>query len=176
MFDRGALLRQHAGEMLALERQILDALDGQVELEPVRRRPRTQNLIGRAAAVARKHYATLEQYEATVGAEPASPLRRAAESVAATLAGLGARVREDAVSRLLRDDYTALSLAAVSYIVLHTVGLALKDDRLAELSREHLRDLTPIIGEIGAAIPSLVALELAEAERAAAEPAAALPG
>jgi hypothetical protein len=168
MFDRAAVLQQHAGDMLALEQHIMEALEAQAEMEVVRVHPRTRDLLARAAAVTRTHYATLDQYCVTVGAEPASLLQRAAAAISATLSGLYARSHGQPVSRLLRDDYTALSLAAVSYTVLHTVGLALHDQRLAGLSVEHLQDLTPVIGEIGSAIPELVALELTEAEQAAA--------
>ena len=46
---------------------------------------------------------------------------------------------------MLRDDYTALSLAAISHTMLHTTGLALQNQPLADLAQRYLKDITPII-------------------------------
>ena len=63
---------------------------------------------------------------------------------------------------MLRDDYTALSLAAISYTMLHTTALALNDQPTAELALRHLKDFTPLITEISRVIPQVVVHELTE--------------
>jgi hypothetical protein len=69
-------------------------------------------------------------------------------------------VRTDPISKNLRDDYTALGLAAVSYTMLHTTGQALMDQQTADLAANYLKDYTPLIAEIGEVIPEVVVSEL----------------
>ena len=61
---------------------------------------------------------------------------------------------------MLREDYTALSLAAIRYHMLHTTGLALQDQAMADLALRHLKDWTPIIVEISQAVHPVVVQEL----------------
>lgn len=69
-------------------------------------------------------------------------------------------VRTDPVSKNLRDDYTALNLAAISYTMLHTTGQALMDQQTADLAAAYLMDYTPLITEINEVIPGIVVSEL----------------
>ncbi len=82
-------------------------------------------------------------------------------AVTGVLAGLYDKVRVDAVSKMLRDDYTALSLAAISQTMLHTTGLAMKEQSTASLAHGQLSDLTPLIVDLSELIPLVVARELA---------------
>jgi hypothetical protein len=61
---------------------------------------------------------------------------------------------------MLRDDYVALTMCCVAYEMLHTTGLALKDQSTADLALSNLKDLTPMVMEIGQAIPAIVTAEL----------------
>jgi hypothetical protein len=70
------------------------------------------------------------------------------------------KIRSEKVSKMLRDDYTALNLAAVGYSMLHTTGLAVQDHATAALALRHLKDYTSIIMELNAIIPSVVVAEL----------------
>jgi hypothetical protein len=88
-------------------------------------------------------------------------LKKTASAVIGTLAGVyGTWLREDPVSRSLRDDYTALSLAAISYTMLHTTARGLGDTRVAEMALRHLCDLTPLIVDLSKSIPVVLTEEL----------------
>lgn len=66
------------------------------------------------------------------------------KSVASNILGAGAAavdfVRGEKLPKNLRDDYTALSLACIGYVMLHTVGMSLEDQEVADLAQEHLAD------------------------------------
>jgi hypothetical protein len=72
------------------------------------------------------------------------------------------RMRNDPVSRALRDDYVAFNLAAISRVMLHTTALAFGDQSLAELIRTQLHNLTPLIMHLTRIIPHVVVQELSD--------------
>jgi hypothetical protein len=61
---------------------------------------------------------------------------------------------------MLRDDYTALSLASMGYTMLHTTGLALRDQTTADLALRNLNHYTDIIMELAELIPQAVVDDL----------------
>ncbi len=67
-------------------------------------------------------------------------VKRAASSVL----GLGAAaidmVRSEQLPKNLRDDYTAVSLACIGYVMLHTTAMSLGDTEVSELALAHLQD------------------------------------
>jgi len=77
------------------------------------------------------------------------------------LAGIYDHLRTHPISKDLRDDYVAVTMACVAYEMLHTTGLALKHAPTAELALRHLRQLTPYVSQIGQMIPQVVVKELA---------------
>ena len=76
-------------------------------------------------------------------------------------AGLYDKVRSTELSRMLRDDYTALNLAAISYSMMHTMALALNEENVALLAKRHLEQIPPITDAIRDVIPHVVADEIA---------------
>jgi hypothetical protein len=70
-------------------------------------------------------------------------------------------VRQEKVSKMLRDDYTALHLAAMGYTMLHTTGLGLREQQTADLALRMLKDVTPVLVRISELISNVVIRELA---------------
>lgn len=68
---------------------------------------------------------------------------------------------QDTASQALRDDYTALSLASVSYGMLHATTLGLTQGTVAELARHHLEEINSLIMELGLPLLRVVLKELA---------------
>jgi hypothetical protein len=177
--DRIAALRKLVGDMLALERHILAALDRQRASARLAELPEASTTIDAIDRLLARHITAFEHYlrgfSGGDGARPA-PIKQAVTRLAGALAGLYDRVREHEVSRMLRDDYAALSLTAMSYEMLHTTALALHEPNLAQLALAHLQDLSPQLSELARIIPYVVATEVggdvsvaAEAERNARE-------
>ena len=85
--------------------------------------------------------------------------------MASTVGAIGSmydKLRSETVSKMLRDDYTTLSLAAISYTMLNTTGHALNDPATAQIAARHLRQITPLITGVSRIIPLVVARELGE--------------
>lgn len=163
MTERKDTLRQYVSDMLAVEKHLLEAVKRQVDDKRVKEHPDARELIHKIQQTSNRHVNTLERHFTAIGGEKESPVKPAKEAVTAALgvaAGLVDKVRTDTVSKMLRDDYTALSLTTISYTMLHTTGLALQDTETADLALEHLKAWTPLITKINEVTPHVVAKEL----------------
>jgi ferritin-like metal-binding protein YciE len=160
--DRVDILQQYVSDMLALERHIHEAVSRQKHDATVQKHPQASSLINRIEETLDEHIEHLEQHIELLGGEVTKPIKDAVSAVAGVAAGLYDKVRSEQISKMLRDDYTALGLAAISYTMLHTTGLAMGDPRTADIALRHLTHWTPLITEISEVIPSVVTKELAD--------------
>jgi len=160
MSERQDTLQQYVSDMLAVERHILPAIESQTREERFAKDPEVQRLVSKIEATVRSHINGLEQHLENLGGDTASPIKSAATALLGLAATMIEKVRTDPVSKNLRDDYTVLNLAAVSYGMLHTTGQALMDQQTADLAASHLKDYTPLIAEINEVIPQVVVSEL----------------
>jgi hypothetical protein len=87
-------------------------------------------------------------------------IAEAVKRAGSTVAGLGAAVidmlRNEKLPKDLRDDYTAVSLAAIGYVMLLTTARALDDAAVAEVAEQHLRDYAGSIMTLTQIIPGAV--------------------
>ncbi|HKH48156.1 MAG TPA: hypothetical protein VKM72_26150 [Thermoanaerobaculia bacterium] len=154
-------LRPYIADMAAVEKHILEALERQHKDDNIRQFPTAHQLIDRLQGVLRQHISTLEGHlEAFPGGTTAHTVKEAVTGVLGAIAGVYDKVRKDTASRALRDDYTALSLATISYTMLHTTALGLRQGATAELAVRHLKDLTPVLVELSQIVPQIVLREL----------------
>ena len=160
MSERQDSLQQYVSDMLAVERHLLPALENQSKDDRFAQYPEAQRLVNRIESTVRSHIKGLEQHLQSLGGDPASPIKSAVTAVLGVAASVIENVRTDPVSKDLRDDYTVLNLAAISYTMLHTTGQALMDPQTAELAANYLMDYTPLITEINEVIPEVVVHEL----------------
>ena len=152
----------YVNDMVALEKHIEDAIDRQRSDERVQALPEVAALVERIHEVTRAHVLTMENHAAAIGGEFGASVKEAVSSMAGVVAGLYDKVRKHPVSRLLRDDYTALSLSCTAYSMLYTTALALREAPVANVSLRHLHELTPLVMELSRIIPSVVLTELAQ--------------
>ncbi|MFN8456130.1 MAG: hypothetical protein U0401_15925 [Anaerolineae bacterium] len=162
MNNRTDTLKQYVSDMLAVERHIHEPVKRQRDDENTRQHPQAHQLLTQLESILDEHIANLERHLESLGGSVASPVKDAVTSVAGVAAGLYDKMRSEKLSKMLRDDYTALSLAAISYTMLHTTGLALNDQRTADLSLRHLQHWTPMIVQISEIIPGVVVKELTD--------------
>lgn len=76
------------------------------------------------------------------------------------IAGLIDSARDDAASKMLRDDYTALSMIASGYTMLHTLALGSNNQELANFTQESLTRIAQLITETSKILPHIVAEEM----------------
>lgn len=160
MSERQDTLQQYVSDMLAVERHILPAFENQSKDDRLAQYPAVQRLVNRIEATIHSHINSLEQHLKDLGGDAASPVKSAVTTALGVAASVIENIRTDPVSKNLRDDYTALNLAAISYTMLHTTGRALMDDQTADMAVAFLMDYTPLIVEINEVIPEVVVREL----------------
>lgn len=155
-------LRQYVSDMLAVDHNIHEMVRRHRDDKQVQADSDAHQLLSRIESSFDTLIEELEQHLKQLGGAPSSPVK---EAVAGTVGALGSmydKLRTETVSKMLRDDYTMLGLAAISYTMLNTTGYALSDPMTAQVAARHLRQITPLITGISRIMPLVVARELAD--------------
>jgi len=164
MTTRNDAIRKHLADMQAVEAHILTAVrhqlqeQGELASAPADVEP----LLRRIESTLTTHTETLELLTERYDGERQADFKRIVTEFFGMLAGLYNKVRQHEVSRMLRDNYTALSLAAMGYTSLHSFGLAIGEENVASMAQRHLEDLTPLLMDISRALPHVVVQETGE--------------
>ena len=162
MSDQQSEVRRHVSDMLAVEEHILEAIQRQREDEQVREHLEANTLLIEMERVLRAHVDALNELADVYGAGGESFVKKAVTEALGVAAGLYDRIRDHKISRMMRDDYAALSLVAMSYTALHTFGLAVHENRVSDIALRHLKETTPLLIEISRLIPLLVVAEIGD--------------
>ena len=161
MKDNREEIRPYVADMAAVERHILEALERQRKDDTFKDFPQALGIIDRLAGLLKTHIENLETHlDSMPGGGVAAAVKETVTGVVGGLAGVYDKVRKDKVSRALRDDYTALSLASISYAMLHTTALGLSQGTVAELAKNNLEEINSLIMDLGLSIPRVVLKEL----------------
>lgn len=153
-------LTRYVGDTIALTKHIHEAIERQLHDDRAKADTAAYPIITRLDAVLEGQISSYEAHLKHLGESATSPVKEVVSAVAGVFAGLTDKVRGDPVSKMLRDDYTALSLLAMAHTMLHTTGLALKHPSTAELAQRTLKEITPILIDISEHIPLSVVREL----------------
>ena len=155
-------LRGHISDMKAATDHLVEAFSHQLADEGVQKNATVSGLLQRLQVTGKSQSERLEGELNRFGAPASDGVKGLVAAVAGTVAGLYDRLRGNTVSRMLRDDYTAMSLAVVSNSMLHVTALAANDSALAATALRNMQELAPLIVELGEAILPVVELELSE--------------
>ena len=131
-------IADYVSDMAALESHIEEALDRQ--LIEVKDDPAALAAVRDFHDMVKQHRDTLKTMEEETGKTIGTPIKEVGAALIGKAAGIINFVRTEGISKGLRDDYAAFSLAAISYSMLHTTATALGDSRVASLAERHLRD------------------------------------
>lgn len=142
MGNREDTIKKRLSDQLALERHILEAVERQRGEDSLRENLEANKVVIEIEQVLKSHVATLETLADEYGAGTSSLLKKAVTELAGVAAGLYDKVRDQEVSRMIRDDYTALSLAAmgvhgVSHLRTGHTGAANRRRRPFAFERPH---------------------------------------
>lgn len=160
--DRTEILNDYVTDMAAVEKHIHDAVERQLSSDDTQKYPDAVRVLSTLRTTLQGHVRSLEAYnEKTGGGGIKEAVKEAAFGALGVAAGFYDQIRgTDKVSRMVRDSYTATSLAAVSYHMLYTTALGLKEDELARLALGNLKELTPILVDLSKVVCSVVVSEL----------------
>ncbi|MDB5026939.1 MAG: hypothetical protein JWO66_628, partial [Candidatus Eremiobacteraeota bacterium] len=153
-------IQTYVSDMLALERHIAQPLQRQLDMGDTAKYGSALALISTIKALTESHVTALEQCLAELGGHEASGVKSAWTSLLGAGAAAIDSVRKTKVSKNLRDDYTALSLATISYTMLHATAVGLGVATVADLAKRHLADYARCVIQINQIIPDVVLQEL----------------
>lgn len=158
-------INSYLTDMLALEEHIAIAVRAQAK--DLQDEPRIlTTILEETLATVEAHIEALKEVIDEREAGAANTVAEAVKRAASVLAGAGAAavdlVRNEKVPKDLRDDYTAFSLATVSYVMLVSTAMSLNDQAVSELAQRHLRDYTKVVMKVNNILPSAVIARLRE--------------
>jgi ferritin-like metal-binding protein YciE len=151
-------IKTYVGDMYALESHIEEAMDSQ--LEKVRDHPKAYAAVRRFHGTIRTQRDAMKAHLDELGGESGGALKSAVSSVFGVAAGVIDKVRTEAISKSLRDDYSAFNLAAIGYHMLYGTALMLGFQQTAALAERHHRAYTDMVQDINQIILDVVATEL----------------
>jgi hypothetical protein len=162
MKDPNKVITGYVTDMAAVEQHIADAVQRQLNTEALNQFPEARRTLQNLHETLQRHIQSLERVvDQKETGNFMENVKEAIGSVLGIAAGLYDKIRTDKVSRMVRDTYTATNLATISYQMLHTTALGLKDQRVADLALDNMKDLTPILVELSQVVCTVVAKELA---------------
>jgi len=153
-------IADYVGDMVALESHIEEALDRQ--LTETEDDPEAHAAVQRFHDMVKQHRDTLKALQEEVGTTAGNPIIAAGATLLGKAAGVIDLVRTEGISKALRDDYAAFSLAAISYSMLYTTARGLGNPDVAQLAERHLTNYAGAIERINEIMPFVVQRELAK--------------
>ena len=132
------VLRKYVSDMHATESHIRQAISEQMTL--ANKDPEAKQKFTEFQATLKAHLSSLEARLKVLGGNPANPIKDAGATVLGAAAGLIDKVRANEISKDLRDDYTALNLSVISYMMLNATAKAVGDQETATLAEQNAKD------------------------------------
>src|SRR5436305_722263 len=154
------IVTKYLADMIGLEGHIYQAIDKQVK--ETQDEPDVNPILRNMRDTLEQHTNALRARLDTLGGKATSPVKEAGASILGVAAGLVDKVRAEEVSKNFRDNYTALSLSNISYVMLISTCLACNDTETADLASRHLKENAQFASDIGNLIPSLVVRDLSD--------------
>jgi HD-like signal output (HDOD) protein len=148
-------------DMLALEDHIEKAIRSQIE--GLKEHPDVVTELREIHRTVESHIADLKELSSGRDAGGvAQAIKRAGSAVLGAAAGVIDLVRTEGLPKDLRDDYAALSLASIGYVMLHTTALSLGEAEVAQFAHQGFRDYAGAVSRVQSLIPAAVVTQLEE--------------
>jgi len=153
----------YVGDMHALEWHLLEAFERQLAI--TKELPDAHALVQSLIATSKRHTKILNELVSSLGDVEkivTDKLKSAVAGLFGIAAGLVDTVRPLAVSKALRDNYTAINHAIVGYVMLSTTAGALKNAETKLVAYEFLNDWIGLAQELMRLIPTLALKDLSD--------------
>jgi ferritin-like metal-binding protein YciE len=146
------------GDIVALESHVEEAMDRQLKLE--NSNPNLKAAVQRYHDTVRDSKRRAEQLQKQYGSEPGNPIKKVGTNLLGKAAGMIDQMREDAIAKALRDDYTAFNHVAMAYTMLHTTSMALDDRETMAFAEQGLRTYAGLVQDVNHVMPEAVVHDL----------------
>ena len=151
--DSQTIMVKYLSDMISLEQHIFQAIDKQVkELTDY---PQLTGKLTEFTQTLTRHKDELNDRLTALGGAANHPIKEGVAGVFGVAAGVIDKLRSDEESKDLRDDYTALGLSLVSYLMLHTTALAVGDQQTGALAKRNMKDNAEFLTELQHIIPQV---------------------
>ena len=159
---KSEIVTQYLSDMHVLEKHIQEALEKQVSQSDDQ--PDVQAGIQRYLATTKSHVERLQQRMEQLGNQDGvvDKVKEGVTNLFGQAAGAVDAVRTHQTSKNLRDDYTAGSLATISYVMLQTTALACGDQQSATLAETQLGETVEMLQWIARTMPAITVRDLQE--------------
>jgi len=153
--QRTEAINSYITDMLSLEDHIEKAIQGQIkDLED---HPDVVTELKQLHQTIEHHISDLRMLSDRRKAGGATEaMKRAGSAIAGVAAGVIDFFRTEGLPKNLRDDYTALSLATIGYVMLHTTALSLDDREVSDLAQQHFTEYAQVMVRFNTIIPAAV--------------------
>jgi ferritin-like metal-binding protein YciE len=153
--ERNQAINSYIGDMLSLEDHIEKAIQSQIkDLEDY---PDVVTELKQLHRTIEHHISDLRMLSDRRKAGGVTEVvKRAGSAVAGVAAGVIDLFRTEGLPKNLRDDYTAVSLATIGYVMLLTTALSLDDREVADLAQQHFNEYAQVMVRFNGIIPAAV--------------------
>ncbi|RYD48254.1 MAG: hypothetical protein EOP85_03920 [Verrucomicrobiaceae bacterium] len=155
-------LKQYVNDMIALERDILNAVKSQTEDDRVRGSVDLVTVLEQVVRNADTRIELLKELSHEEDGSLGAAVKESVTAVTGVLAGIYGKLREHPLSRMVRDDIVALEVTSVSYGMLLTLGLSIGHQKCVTVAEKGLEETPPLIIALTDMLPLVVAHELSE--------------
>lgn len=155
-------LTMYVNDVIALERDIINAVDSQLEDSDVVAHPSLAVILKQIVAGSELRIAKLQELSAAEGGSMGASVKEAVMGVAGSLAGMYGKLREHPVSRMVRDDRVAMNVLETSYGMLYTLALGIGHAATAEVALGGLNAAPPLVLKLTDLLPGIILRELSQ--------------
>jgi hypothetical protein len=148
------------GDIVALESHVEEAMDRQLKLKSTS--TAATDAIKRFHDTVRASKQRAVAYREEYGSTPGNPIKEFGSNLLGKAAGVVDMLREDSLSKALRDDFAAYNLLAISYTMLHTSSMAFQDEQTRAFAEQGLRTYAKLVQEINNVMPDALVADLQE--------------
>ncbi|HYI24276.1 MAG TPA: DUF892 family protein [Thermomicrobiales bacterium] len=151
------------GDIVALESHVEEAMDAQLKLEGA---PEVTTAIKRYHDAVRDSKQRAVAFQEEYGSTAGNPVIKVGTELLGKAAGMIDKMRNDSISKALRDDYTAYNHLAIAYTMLHTTAMAFTDTPTMAFAEAGLRTYAGLVQDLNHVIPAAVVHDLKAREHA----------
>ena len=152
------------GDIVALETHVEEAMDAQLKLESPD--PSLTASIKHFHDTVRDSKQRAVNYQKDYGSTAGNPVIKAGSNLLGKAAGVFDKLRDDSVSKALRDDYTAYNHVAIAYTMLYATASAMNDQATQDFAEQGLKTYAGLVQELNQVIPAAVIADLKHGEHA----------
>ena len=152
------LITKYLSDMVAVEGHIYQAIDKQVK--ETQDEPDVNPKLIQIRDGVERHTNILRSRLEALGGQATSPVKEAGASILGVAAGVIDKVRSEEIAKNFRDNYTALSLSNISYVMLITTCIACNDTETADIAQRCLKENAQYVMDLGKLVPYAVVRDL----------------